>query len=234
MAGGALVLSRHEQNHRHYKSCLEKMYRGNVKVTSVDKDGLVSTITNMQPDLLIMGASFYQCCTPYRMLLLKKQFPDLNMAAISLGEYPADLGMYFILNGVTSYINMIENIEQFNKGLESIMNGKVVISEAVQRRIDKREGIALEPARQLPQKHIEVVRCICNGFQKYEIADTLYLSPRTVEAYREEIYRCLNVRNGEELFRAALRVKIVTEEELVFCHRDFKVKPFPIKKLYEV
>jgi len=229
MAGGILVVSRSVNNHEYFKQRLEGKGIKNIHVTAVDKDGLNSIIHDMNPDLMIMGARFYQCSTPYMMGLLKKEFPDTNMAALCFDEYPADLGMYFVLNGVESYFNMFEGIEMFKLGVRCILEGKVFISEVVKERINKRRELPM-PARNLPQKHIEVLRCICNGFQKDEIADNLYLSPRTVANYREEIYRCLNVRNGEELFRAALRLHIVTEDELIFSPRKFKLKPSPQKR----
>jgi len=229
MPGGILVVSHSVNNHKYFKERLESMGKDNVKVTDANKDGLNSIISDMIPDLMIMSARFYQCCTPYMMGLLKKKFPELNMAALCFDEYPADLGMYFILNGVKSYFNMFEGIEQFKVGLAKIIEGKEFISEAVRERIKMRKDYPMA-AKELPQKLIEVIRCICNGFKKYEIADNLWLSERTVENYREEIYRCLNVRNLAELYSAALELHFVTEEELVFRHRKFTVKPFPKKQ----
>jgi DNA-binding NarL/FixJ family response regulator len=228
MTGGALVVSRSVINHNYYKQLIESKGIKNVRVTDVDKDGLNYIIGEMKPDLMIMGARFYQCSTPYMMGLINNDFPWLNMAAMCFDEYPADLGMYFILNGVKSYFNMFEGIEQFKAGFTKILEGKNYVSEVVKNRIEMRKTEP-EPARELPQKHIEVLRCICNGFKKDEIADNLYLSPRTVENYRQEIYRCLNVNDIAELFRAALRLHFVTEEELIFCPRKFRLKPLPTK-----
>jgi DNA-binding NarL/FixJ family response regulator len=229
MTGGTLVVSRSVFNHNYYKQLVESKGIKNVRVTAVDKDGLNFIIDEMNPDLMIMGARFYQCSTPYMMGLIKKDFPQLNMAAMCFDEYPADLGMYFILNGVKSYTTMFEGVEQFKAGFAKILEGKTFVSEVVKERIEMRKAEP-EPARELPQKHIEVLRCICNGFTKEEISDNLYISERTVANYREEIYRCLNVNDTAELFRAALRLHFVTEEELIFCHRKFTLKPLPNKR----
>jgi len=229
MSGGTLVVSRAVNNHKYYKQRLESKGIKNVYVTDVDRDGLNSIIYEMKPDLMIMGARFYQCSTPYMMGVINKEFPDLNMAAVCYDDYPTDLGMYFIVNGVNSYFNMFEGIEQFNLGIEYILKGKSFISEAVKKRIDMRKSLPF-PAKKLVPNKLEVIRCICNGFQKREIADIMSISPSSVEAYREEIYRSLNVRNVDELFRAALRLNIITNDELVFCHKNFTTKPLPNKK----
>jgi len=230
MSGGTLVVSRAVNNHNYYKQRIESKGIKNVYVTDVDRDGLNSIIYKMKPDLMIMGARFYQCSTPYMMGVIKKEFCNLNMAAVCYDDYPADLGMYFIVNGVNSYFNMFEGIDQFNLGFDKILSGKVFVSEIVQKRIAVRES-NLIPAIKLSQTKLEVIRCVCNGFTKKEIAENLYLSPSTVENYREDIYRCLNVRNPEELFKTALRLNLVTQDELVFCHRNHALKPYPKKQI---
>jgi len=224
------VASRSVNNHKYIKKRIEDKGIKNVVVTAVDKDGLNSIIYEMKPDLMIMDARFYQCSTPYMMGVINKDFPDLNMAAVCLDDYPADLGMYFILNGVKSYFNLFEGIEQFIRGFDCILRGKKFVSELVKERINMRNRLP-PPAKILTQKKIEVLRCICNGYQKNEIADNLYLSTSTVENYREEIYRNLNVRNIDELYQAALTLNFVTEEELIFRHKNFTLKPLPNKTI---
>jgi DNA-binding NarL/FixJ family response regulator len=201
----------------------------NPTVTSKDKDGLNMLIYDLKPDLIMMGASFYQCSTPYMMGELKKTFPNIPIAALSIGDYPADLAMYFILNGAMSYFNFFESIENFYKGLEYIKRGKTYISPYVIERIEMRKEYPL-PARVLSKLLIEVVRCICNGFNKTEIADNLAISERTVENHRKEIYRSLNVRGGEALIKTALQIGFVTQDELAFYHPNYCCAPLPDKK----
>ena len=226
---GILMVTRDEVNHNYYKKRLKSNGITNVSFTAAEKDGLNYVIADKGPDTVIMGSRFYQCCTPYLMGELKKTFPKINMASVCIGEYPADLAMYFILNGLKGYVNTFDGFDDFYVGLESILSGKEYIPNSVQERIDLRKNNYPEPAHTLPQKLVEVTRCICNGFNKYEIGDTLQLSVRTVANYREEIYRSLNVRNGEELFRNALELGIVTQEELIFNHRNHALKPKPDK-----
>jgi DNA-binding NarL/FixJ family response regulator len=182
MTGGTLVVSRAVNNLNYYKKRLESKGIKNVLATDVDKDGLYSIIHDMKPDLMIMGARFYQCSTPYMMSEILNEFPNLNIAAVCFDEYPTDLGMSFIVNGVKSYFSMFEGIEQFILGFDYILKGKVYVSEIVKKRINMRKSLPAA-AKLIRAKKLEVVRCICNGFQKNEIADNLYLSESTVENY---------------------------------------------------
>jgi len=226
---GTLLISREVKNHLHFKKKIEALGFLNVTVTALEKDALGNLIRSMKPDTLLMSARFYQCSTPHMMGMLKKEFPKLYMAALSIGEYPADLGMYFILNGVNAYATTFDGLDEWYIGLEEIRKHKNYESPAVTERKEMRKDYPLFPAGGLTKQQIEILRCTCNGLTRVQIADLLSISEKTVGNHKVDIYRTLNVTNGEELFRAALRVGIVTAEELVFCHPAFACAPIPEK-----
>ncbi|MDR2898489.1 MAG: LuxR C-terminal-related transcriptional regulator [Spirochaetaceae bacterium] len=228
MSGGILAVSREVNNLSHYKKEMERLGFTNVHLTSLEKDALSFLIQELKPDALVMGSHFYQCSTPYMMGLLHREFPKLYLASASIGEYPPDLAMYFILNGVKCYVNIAEGVEEFYQGLEAIRNRRQFIPVSVQKRIDARKEYP-DSARILTPITTEVLRCICNGFSKEDIADNLGISGRTVENHRKELYRSLNARNAVDLFVTALALGVVTQEELVFRHSRFVCTPLPGK-----
>ena len=231
MNGVTLVATKRENFHAHFKKRFEQLGFPNVVVTSAGKDGLNMVINELKPRLLIIGSSFYQCCTPFMMKGLRNNFPKLNIAAISLTDYPADLAMYFIINGVRSYINYWEGTgpEQFYNGLEIIRRGGEYVSPEVQRRIDMR-NIYPNPSGSLTDRQIEIVRLIGNGFTGAEIADTLHMSERSVDNRKTEIYTAMNVRNENEVIRVAIYLGIINPDELIFYGRDYVLKPLPPKQ----
>jgi DNA-binding NarL/FixJ family response regulator len=163
------------------------------------------------------------------MSLLLKQFPELNITAVSMGDYPADLAMYFIANGVKSCLQWWDGDQQFYQGLECIRNGKKYISVSVQESIDMRPEMP-RAATQLTLRQLEVVRLSCNGFEGDEIADCLHISSRTVDKHRNEIYRSLNVRNINEMIRTAIFAEIVKPNELCFYGGKFGLGKKNIEK----
>jgi len=233
MSGGTLVISRAVHNYQYYKKRLEDMGFKDVTFTALERDALYFYIRDLQPNLIIIGARFFQCSTPYVMGELKKRFPKIKMVALSLSEYPLDLAMYFILNGVNSYISLIDGMEQFIKGLEEVSKGKDYISPAVLERIHLRKDYP-DPARNITDRHKEIIRLICCGYRDIDIAETLAISKSTVENHKTDIYTSLNVRNAIELVRAALTLGIVKIEEIYFYPKDFSTNPIPEKKLATV
>jgi DNA-binding NarL/FixJ family response regulator len=226
MAGGTLIVSRAENLYPFFKKHAEALGFVGVAVTGVGKDGLSMLIREMEPGIVIMDSIFYQCCTPFLLADLHKQFPKLNIAVISIYDYPADRAMCCIFNGAKSYASFWEGEEQFYQGLKEIRDGHEYVSPEVQRRIDMRSYVP-DPAGTLMGRQIEIVRLVCNGFTGAEIADTLHISERSVDSRKSEIYTVLNVRNENELIRVAIYLEIIKAEELNFFGRDYKLKPLP-------
>jgi DNA-binding NarL/FixJ family response regulator len=230
MSDGTLIISREVNNYSFFKKRFEAMGFPDVTLTALERDAQYFLIRELKPKLVIIGARFYQCCTPFLMGELRKTFPEINMAALCLGEYPPDIAMYFILNGINSYINSFEGFEEFYRGLGEIANGRDYVSPAVVERIRLRREYP-EPAGKITKRHRELIRLVCCGFKNMDIAEIMAISKSTVQNHKSEIYRSLNVRNSVELIRSALILKIVKLEEIYFYPKNFTVQPRPDKKV---
>jgi DNA-binding NarL/FixJ family response regulator len=200
-----------------------------VAITALEKDALLSLIQDMKPNIVMMGARFYECATPYQIGELKRVFPAVYFAALCIGYYPEELAMYFILNGAKSYVTTFYGLDYWYEGLENIRMGKQYIIPAINKCIFARK-IYPESAKRLTRRRRGVVRFLCCGFRDGEIADMLCISKRTVDSHKTEIFRSLNVRSIDELIRAALTNGFVTLEEIQFYPKGLVLNPEPEKK----
>jgi len=228
MAGGTLMVSRAVNLFPYWKKELETFGFKDVSFTDQEKDGLNSVIRKINPGILIIGCGFYRNSTPYMMRQLLNDFPKLNIAAVNIHEYPDDLAMCFITNGVKSYVNMMDGMEEFYRGMKAVSDGKNYVSPVVLDRINIRKEYPM-PAAKITNRQEEVIRLLCSGFKEEEIADTLHISRRTVVTHKTDIFRALNVRNSYELFRAAQNLNIVNPDEIYFYPKDMTVFPLPEK-----
>jgi len=229
MKGGTLMVSRCKKNHGYYKKRMEELGFSNVTVTASEKDALNSEIYDLKPDLLIMGARFYHGCTPFLMGELRRNFPKIKMASLVIGEYPPELAMYFILNGINSYVTSFDGIPEWYEGLKEVSKGGEFISPEVIKRIDMRQEKP-KPAN-ITARHKEVIRLVCNGWKDLEIADTLHISRCTVARHKCDILTSLNVRSVLELVHVALTTGFITLEELCFRHSEIVLNPVPEIKI---
>jgi DNA-binding NarL/FixJ family response regulator len=226
MKGGTLVVSRCVKNHWYYKKRFEDLGFHDVTITALDKDALNSLIRELKPKMLIMGARFYQCCTPFFMGELKKKFPNIKMAAVCIGEYPVEIAMYFKINGGNSYVTSFEGIPQFYDGLEEIRKGNIYHSPGIDEHIELRHEFP-EFTGTLTDREREVLRLICCGFRDIEIADKLALSRNTIIKHKTNVLTAFNVRGPVELIRAVLVLEIIKLDELFFYPENYMLNPLP-------
>ena len=222
------MVSRDTKNFKRYKVELEKMNFKNVTCTEAEKDALNFVIREREPDLLIFNARFYEHSTPYLLGELKREFPDIVFAVISLDKYPPELAMYFIANGVKSYVSYFDGIDELMKGIKAIRDGITYVSPEVDECMDKREE-DLRPASKMTNKYKEIIFYTCEGWKDEEIGDVLGLTRRTISTHKSEIYRSLNVRNENELIKAAKELKFIEQHGTSFYPKDFVVTPLPDK-----
>ena len=132
------------------------------------------------------------------------------------------------MNGINSYITSFDGFDKFYDSLCEICKGRKCVSPAVLERINLRREYPM-PAGKITDKHIQVIRLICNGFKDLDIADTLHISRSTVDNHKTDIFVTLNVRNSNELIRAALTLGIMQLDEICFFPKNFTVNPKPQK-----
>jgi DNA-binding NarL/FixJ family response regulator len=233
MPGGTLVLIREKQLFPWLEKRLAELGFANVTISGEERDSLNSLIDAMKPRLVLIESDFYESSTPYMMGELLKIFPQLNIAAVSVFcKIPDDLALWFIYNGVKSYINFFEGPDEFYAGLNMVREGRAYISPGVRKRMNMRQESGA-PAGNITARQMEIIRLLCNGFTGHEICGVLAISEATLYVQKTKLYTNLNVRNENELIRAALRCGWIKLDELRFFGREYTLNPIPEKPTHQ-
>ena len=66
----------------------------------------------------------------------------------------------------------------------------------------------------LNEREMEFMKLVCTEWTYKEIADRMYLSPRTIDGYRDALFEKLNVRTRVGLAMYAVRSGIVSIDSL--------------------
>jgi DNA-binding NarL/FixJ family response regulator len=176
---------------------------GNVWGTVLDGEALTGLINREKPFLILMESSFYKYATPYMLGRLVQDMPYLRIAVFSLGEYPAYLEPYFLLNGAQSYITLRNGLAEFYRGLRIVLGGAVYIAPGVRKRLGEiKKDTAGRPKKS--RREGEVLVLLSEGATGQEICDTLKISMSTVNHHKGHLFARYQVRNAMELVRAAL------------------------------
>ena len=119
--------------------------------------------------------------------------------------------------GALGYVVKDAGAEELVQAIRVVASGRRYLSrplcaedvEAYARRV---EGGPPDPFLQLTAREREVLQLTAEGHSGSDIAERLFISPRTVETHRANLMRKLGVRNQKELVRYAVqRGKLLSE-----------------------
>lgn len=141
--------------------------------------------------------------------------PGLSVIALSMLN---DEDYYFkmIDAGVRGFILKDAGSEELTLAIETVINGQNYFSQDLLRSIimSLSSNVKMEPDTGPGQIHftvreIEVLEQICKGFSNQEIADTLFISPRTVERHRANLFSKTGSKNSVNLVMYAIKYNLV-------------------------
>ncbi|WP_372367539.1 response regulator [Candidatus Uabimicrobium sp. HlEnr_7] len=111
-----------------------------------------------------------------------------------------------LLAGARGYIMKEEKAEKMVHAIRHILSGQIYLSPNITTKIlDRRIGksISDSPLETLSNREIAVFQMVGEGFTRREIAQKLFLSPKTIDSYYSHIKEKLNLKNNQELIRKA-------------------------------
>jgi DNA-binding NarL/FixJ family response regulator len=111
--------------------------------------------------------------------------------------------------GALGYINKQEAPSNIIRAIQTVLSGKVYVSdEMTARLLGGLAGGKLEakqsPLQRLSNRELEVFELIGRGMTTGKIAEHLQLSIKTIETHRENIKKKLGLASGPELTRRAM------------------------------
>jgi DNA-binding NarL/FixJ family response regulator len=141
---------------------------------------------------------------------VREKYPDIKILALSMSGQ-GDLVNEMINDAdISGYV--LKNIgkQELVKAIEKIANGGIYFSEEVidelQRTSERRKK---KEEAHLTAREIEIIRLIEKEYPNKQIAETLFISERTVETHRKNIFRKTNTNSVIGLVKYAYEHKLI-------------------------
>lgn len=146
---------------------------------------------------------------------LLSRCPELRVVAVSALDddlFPGRL----MQAGARGYVTKGADLEEMVKAIHSVHAGDVFISSSMatkmaMRNVDGRPNDA-SPFDDLSKRELQIADMIVNGTKVAEIAETLSVSPKTVNSYRYRIFDKLGIKSDVELTLLAVKYRILDPE----------------------
>ncbi len=122
--------------------------------------------------------------------------------------------------GATGYVVKESAAERLLQGIESVANGNYFLDSSVSHAVvDNLMKFPVKEAKTtdveygaLTAREQEVMRLLAEGFSAKEVAERLFISPKTVENHRTNIMKKLDLHSSIELIRYAAKIGLIDVE----------------------
>lgn len=171
---------------------------------------LLNEISSLPIDLLITdimmpGMDGFEVAKQARALL-----PNLFIIALSMnGEGPlADKMIHEA--GVNGYLLKTADKHELLQAINSVTSGETYFSKEIVEEL-KHYAVLKKQNEEihLTAREIEIIQCIANDLSNKQIADQLFISERTVETHRKNIFRKVDIHSVVGLIDFAKKRKII-------------------------
>ena len=148
---------------------------------------------------------------------LNKEFPAVKVLALSMHNEESFV-MEILKYGAQGYILKNTGKKELISAIETVHAGQSYFSEEVTETIMKslvsqrsgsKKTTAMAP--KISRREKDVLELIVKEYTTQEIADTLFISLKTVESHRRSLLTKLNVRNTAGLVRVAIENQLTKQ-----------------------
>jgi DNA-binding NarL/FixJ family response regulator len=138
---------------------------------------------------------------------VRSHHPRLPLLVLSMHE-EAVYAERLLAAGANGYIMKQAASELFLEALHTVLAGRQYVSDAISAKLQRKavannSGKHRGPMESLSNRELQVLAMIGSGRSSREIAETLNLSVKTIEAHRQRIKRKLNLKSGAQLVNFA-------------------------------
>lgn len=167
-------------------------------------------LKKIEPDIILLDVNMPVMDGRQTAEYLTEKYPAIKLVALSMKDDDATI-ISMIKAGCCSYLLKDIHPEELNKALLEIHKKGYYNSDAANinyRRLLQHQD--KEKELQLTDKEKEFLQLACSDATYKQIAATMHVSERTVDGYRENLFKKLNVQSRTGMALEAIRRNFVS------------------------
>ena len=169
-------------------------------------------VAELQPDIAIVDITLKDTYGIELIKEFKDRYPKLPMLVLSMHD-EALYGERALRAGARGYLTKQEATKKVVDAIRKVLAGEIYTSEKMAATILQKVAGGKSPGGGSPtdvltDRELEVFQLLGQGKTVKEIAESLFVSAKTVEAHREHIKQKMNFKSSAELLRYAIQFAI--------------------------
>ena len=134
---------------------------------------------------------------------LRKNYPSIKILVLSAHKY--ELGVFKLIQiGICGYLTKDLSIEELETAVDTVARGHYYFNNLVQPQVLSFENL------ELSDKEVEFLKMCCSDYTYVEIADKMNCNRRTIEGFRESLFKKFNVQSRVGLSMCAIKSGLVS------------------------
>ena len=211
-------------DHALIRSGIATLLQGNADFSIVGeaKDGeeAVQKAKELNPDVVVIDLSMPKLSGIEATKIIKKKYPNIRVLVLTMHEN--EEYVYQILkSGAGGYVLKSAGKEELSSAIRAVARGEKffsprvsqIMAEGYLRRAEEDELKGRQEDVPLTRREKEILALVANGLTNQQIADQLYISPRTVDTHRTNIMQKLDIHDVVNLVRYAIEHGITAPKE---------------------
>ena len=168
-----------------------------------DASKAMMAIETLKPNLVIADISLKDSSGLELMRNIKAQHSGLPVLVVSTHDESIYAEIAFRA-GALGYLMKQEALDRILPAIRRVLSGAIYVSDSLaakmlQQQVRGQKDVHDSPIKQLSDREMEVFQLIGQWKKTSEIASELHLSIKTIEYYREQIKRKLDLKSASEL-----------------------------------
>jgi DNA-binding NarL/FixJ family response regulator len=167
------------------------------------------------PDIVLLDISMPVMNGFETALRLKQEYPAIHVMALSMQDDDQSL-IKMIKNGARGYLNKNVHPIELGRALDDLFSRGFYYPDWATSKIVTSIISNNEPKnkkdKKLNTREIEFLNYACSELTYKEISEKMYISPRTVESYRDNLFEKLGLKTRVGLVLYAIRNGIIKNE----------------------
>jgi two-component system, NarL family, response regulator NreC len=188
------------------------------KVVGEGGDGLVAVelVEKLQPDILVVDLMMGGINGLEVIRQLRKKAPHTRIVVLSMYSDESYV-LEALRSGAKAYVLKDNTAEELVHAIREVALGRRYLSaplseRAIEAYTQNIETAAIDdPYNRLTTREREILQLAAQGWGNVEIANRLFISPRTVETHRANLMHKLGIRSQPELLKYAAVKKIIPD-----------------------
>jgi DNA-binding NarL/FixJ family response regulator len=196
------------------KSLLSEKENIEVLAEADNGDEALEAARKYKPEIVVMDIAMPKMDGIEATRQIRERFPDTEVVVLSMHAKKAYIDQV-LKAGAKGYVLKDSDEENLLSAIETVHNGGYYLDSPIADQVlsdyfsDKSKRELKKQSDPLSEREREVLRLLAEGHSNQEVADTLYISRKTVENHRANIVRKTGIQGQVGLTKYAARIGLI-------------------------